>query len=43
MMETNRIILRLWHENDAEALFKYASEPEAFTPIDCRNSLGNRP
>ncbi len=28
MMETDRIILRLWHEDDAEVLFKYASEPE---------------
>ena len=28
MMETNRILLRPWRESDAEALFKYASDPE---------------
>ena len=27
-MKTNRITLRPWQENDAEALFKYASDPE---------------
>ena len=27
-METNRILLRPWRESDAEALFKYASDPE---------------
>ena len=27
-METNRILLRLWRDDDAEALFKYASDPE---------------
>jgi RimJ/RimL family protein N-acetyltransferase len=27
-METERILLRPWRENDAEALFKYASDPE---------------
>ena len=27
-METNRILLRPWREDDAEALFKYASDPE---------------
>ncbi|MBR6292641.1 MAG: GNAT family N-acetyltransferase [Bacteroidales bacterium] len=27
-METERILLRLWHDDDAEALFKYASDPE---------------
>ena len=27
-METDRILLRPWHESDAEALFKYASDPE---------------
>ena len=27
-METNRILLRPWNEGDAEALFKYASDPE---------------
>ena len=27
-METERILLRLWRESDAEALFKYASDPE---------------
>ena len=27
-METNRILLRPWHEDDAEALFKYASDPD---------------
>ena len=26
-METDRIILRPWRESDAEALFKYASDP----------------
>ena len=27
-METERILLRPWFESDAEALFKYASDPE---------------
>jgi RimJ/RimL family protein N-acetyltransferase len=27
-METDRIILRPWRESDAEALFKYASDPD---------------
>lgn len=27
-METERILLRPWQESDAEALYKYASEPE---------------
>jgi len=27
-METNRILLRPWREDDAETLFKYASDPE---------------
>ena len=28
MMETDRILLRPWHEEDAGTLFKYASDPE---------------
>ena len=28
MMETNRILLRPWRDDDAAALFKYASDPE---------------
>ena len=27
-METERVILRPWRENDAETLFKYASDPQ---------------
>lgn len=27
-METDRIMLRRWQENDADALFKYASDPD---------------
>ena len=27
-METGRILLRHWQESDAEALFKYASDPD---------------
>ena len=27
-METERLILRPWRESDAEALFKYASDPD---------------
>lgn len=27
-METRRLILRAWRESDAEALFRYASDPE---------------
>ena len=27
-MKTERILLRPWHEDDAEALFKYASDPD---------------
>ena len=30
-METNRIILRPWRDNDAETLFKYASDPDVGT------------
>ncbi len=28
MMETDRILLRKWQESDADALFKYASDPD---------------
>ena len=28
MIETNRLILRHWRETDAEALFRYASDPD---------------
>ena len=28
VLETKRLILRLWRESDAEALFKYASDPD---------------
>ena len=31
MMETDRIILRPWHESDAETLFKWASDPDVGT------------
>ena len=27
-METNRILLRFWSDNDANALYKYASDPD---------------
>ena len=27
-METDRFLLRPWRESDAEALFKYASDPD---------------
>ena len=27
-MQTGRILLRYWEESDAEALFKYASDPD---------------
>ena len=27
-METERLLLRYWEESDAEALFKYASDPD---------------
>ena len=27
-METERLILRPWQESDAEALYKYAKDPE---------------
>ena len=32
MIETERLILRPWHENDAEALYKYASDPDIGPP-----------
>ena len=32
MTETERLILRPWHENDAEALYKYASDPDIGPP-----------
>ena len=28
MIETDRLILRPWREDDAEALFRYASDPD---------------
>lgn len=28
MIETERTLLRPWHESDAESLFKYASNPD---------------
>ena len=28
MIETTRLLLRPWHEDDAEALYKYASDPD---------------
>ena len=28
VLETNRLILRPWHESDAETLYKYASDPD---------------
>lgn len=31
-LETSRLILRPWHETDAEALYKYAKDP-AIGPI----------
>lgn len=30
-METDKIILRPWHESDAETLYKYASDPDVGT------------
>ena len=32
ILETERLILRPWHENDAEELYKYASDPEVGPP-----------
>lgn len=32
MIETERLILRPWQESDAEALYKYASDPEIGPP-----------
>ncbi|MBD5137526.1 MAG: GNAT family N-acetyltransferase [Lachnospiraceae bacterium] len=32
MIETERLILRPWQEDDAEALFKYASDPDVGPP-----------
>ena len=32
MIETERLILRPWREDDAEALFKYASDPDIGPP-----------
>ena len=28
ILQTNRLILRPWREDDAEELFKYAGDPE---------------
>lgn len=28
MMQSERILLRHWQESDAEALYKYASDPD---------------
>ena len=35
-METERILLRYWEESDAEALFKYASDPDVDLVLDGR-------
>lgn len=32
MIETERLILRPWREDDAEALYKYASDPDIGPP-----------
>ncbi|MBR6794560.1 MAG: GNAT family N-acetyltransferase, partial [Clostridia bacterium] len=32
ILETKRLILRPWHEEDAEALYRYASDPEVGPP-----------
>ena len=42
-METERILLRRWQDNDAETLFKYASDPDvgprAGWPLQTRQTL----
>ena len=43
VLETERLILRPWDENDAESLYKYASSPKVgpiagwlvHTSVDC--------
>ena len=43
VLETERLILRPWEENDAESLYKYASSPKVgpiagwlvHTSVDC--------
>lgn len=32
MIKTERLTLRPWHDNDADALFKYAQDPDIGTP-----------
>lgn len=32
MLETKRLILRPWHEGDAQSLYKYAKDPEVGPP-----------
>ena len=32
MLETKRLILRPWHETDAESLYEYAKDPEIGPP-----------
>jgi RimJ/RimL family protein N-acetyltransferase len=32
ILQTKRLILRPWSENDAEELYKYASDPELGPP-----------
>ena len=36
-METERILLRHWQKSDAEALFKYASDPDVGPRADDRH------
>ena len=31
-LETNRLLLRPWREDDAEVLYRYASDPEVGPP-----------
>lgn len=40
-IETPRLVLRHWQDSDAEALFKYASDPEVSTPAQwpCHTSV----
>ena len=43
MIETERLILRPWREDDAEALYKYASDPDIGPPAGwpVHTSVGN--
>ena len=42
ILETKRLILRPWCEDDAKELYKYASDPDVVPPAACEMPAGVR-